>query len=276
MDFRQRNSRGQCNHHSRRCEVNKYVIVIFALSLDCAASVALAVDEPNATPYRPTVSTPANLSEPGWLELELGGQRTSGGDPARRDSISYTLKYAFTPDWGVRVGGDAWVREVGADGSRWSGFGDTALIVKRRFALNDDAAFGLEGGVNLPTAKDGLGSRNADYLVTCIHSANLGDYHTDLNLSATRLGQIAAGENRWQTAWAASLSRALGERWGVAGEFSGTYRKNVPSTAQFLTAVAYNYSKRVVFDVGAAAGLNRASADWSLFAGVTLLIGKIQ
>ena len=250
--------------------------MIFALSLHCAASITLAADEPSATPYRPTVSTPANLSEPGWLELELGGQRTSGGDSARHDSMPYTLKYAFSPDWGVRVGGDAWVGEVGTDGSRLSGFGDTALIVKRRFALNDDAAFGLEGGVNLPTAKDGLGSGKANYLATGIYSANLGEYHADLNLSATRLGQIAAGESHWQTAWAASLSRALGERWGVVGELSGTYRKNVPSTAQFLAATSYSYSKRVVFDVGAAAGLSRASADWSLLAGVTLLIGKIQ
>jgi hypothetical protein len=256
--------------------VKKYSIVAFGIALDCAATMALGADDPSATPYRPTVSTPANLSEPGWLELELGGQRTSGGDLARRDNIPYTLKYAFTPDWGLRVGGDAWVREVGADGSKLSGIGDTAVIVKRRFALNDNAAFGVEGGVNLPTAKDGLGSGKADYLVTGIYSANLGDYHTDLNLSGTRLGQIASDESRWQTAWAASLSRALGERWGVAGEFSGTYRKSVPSTAQFLAAASYNYSKRVVFDAGAAFGLARASADWSLFAGVTLLIGKIQ
>ena len=256
--------------------LKEYVPPIIALALSGAAAVTSAAGEPSATPYRPTVSTPANLSEPGWLELELGGQRNSGGDSTRRDSVPYTLKYAFTPDWGVRVGGDAWVQEVGTDGSRLSGFGDTALIVKRRFALNDNAAFGLEGGVNVPTAKDGLGNEKADYLLTGIYSTDLGEYHTDLNLSATRLGRIGTGESRWQTAWAASLSRAFGDRWGVAAEFSGTYRKSVPSTAQILGAVSYNYSKRVVFDVGAAAGLNRASPDWSVFAGVTLLIGKIQ
>lgn len=254
--------------------MKKYWIVIFAL-LEFAATRASAEDEPSATPYRPTVSTPANLSEPGWVELEMGGQRTNDGSSAHRDNILYALKYAFTPDWGVRVGGDTWVREVGNDGSRLSGFGDTAIVVKRRFPITDAAAFGLEGGVNLPTAKDGLGSSKADYLLSGIYSANLGAYHTDLNLGGTRLGQIDTGESRWQTNWAASLSRSITDRWGVAGEFSGIYRRGTPSTAQFLVAASYNYTKRVVFDAGAAAGLNRASPDWSLFAGVTLLLAKV-
>jgi len=34
---------------------------------------------PTATPYRPTVSNPATLSEPGWLEMELGWQTTKSG-----------------------------------------------------------------------------------------------------------------------------------------------------------------------------------------------------
>lgn len=250
--------------------------VIIVLMVSAALRTAIAADEPTATPYRPTVSTPAALSEAGWLELEAGGQQTSGGASSRRESIPYTLKLAFTPDWGVRIGGEGWVRDLGTDGTRLSGFGDTAFIVKRRFALNDKAAFGLEGGVNFPTAKEGLGSEKANYLLTGIYSADLGEYHTDLNLSATRFGKSVPDEGRIQTGWAASLSRPLANTWGVAGEFSGTYQKGIPSTAQFLAAVSYNYSKRVVFDAGVAAGLNRASADWSLFAGVTLLINKVH
>lgn len=75
---------------------------------------------------------------------------------------------------------------------------------------------------------------------------------------------------------AASISRPFGERWGVAGELSGTLRIDAPSTAQFLLAESYNYSKRFVFDTGTAIGLNHASPDWSVFAGMTMLIGKIN
>jgi hypothetical protein len=251
-----------------------FIITLAALFAGVTA-FALAQDEPSATPYRPTVSTPANLSAPGWLELEFGGQRTSGGNLDRRDSIPYSLKYAFSKDWGVRVGADAWVREVTGGAAR-SGFGDTAIILKRRFALSGDHVLGAEGGANFPTAKDGLGAGKTDYLVTAIYSADLGAYHTDVNLSVTRTGQFEDNESRWQKAWAASLSRALGERWGIAGELSGTNQKGATATAQFLAAASYNYSKRVVFDAGAATGLSHASPDWSAFVGVTVLLAKIR
>ena len=97
----------------------------------------------------------------------------------------------------------------------------------------------------------GLGSGKTDYVITGIYGVNLGVFRANLNLSATRLGQVGDGESRMQTAWAASISRPFGERWGVAGELSRTLRKGAPSTAQFLLAESYSYSKRFVFDTGA-------------------------
>ena len=78
-----------------------------ALGLLAAQTPASAADD-NAytvTPYRPTLSTPANLSTPGWLELESGLQRLHNPDGAQRDSLPYTIKLALSPDWGLRVGG---------------------------------------------------------------------------------------------------------------------------------------------------------------------------
>lgn len=237
--------------------------------------VAMAAEEPMATPYRPSVSTPATLSEPGWLEGELGWQRTQGGDAARRDSLPYTLKLAFSPDWGVRLGGELQVRETAFDGGQVNGVGDTAFIVKRRFAIDEQSAFGLEAGANFPTAPEGLGSGKTDYSLNGIYSADLGPYHLDLNLLGTRLGQVDAGQGRSQTTWAAALSRPFSARWGVVGEFSGTRQSGVPDTAQFLLAATCNISRRVVFDAGASRGLNRASPDWSLFTGLTVLLGRV-
>ena len=111
---------------------------------------------PAVTPYRPSVSTPAALSAPGWLEVETGLQSTGAADPARRETLPYTLKLAFTPDWGVRIGGDALVRQRSADGSSLRGGGDTTIVLKRRLAVNDASAFGLELGVKLPTASWGV------------------------------------------------------------------------------------------------------------------------
>jgi hypothetical protein len=238
---------------------------------------AWADEAPGVTPYRPSVSTPAALSAPGWLEIEAGVQHSRAkDDPLRRDSLPYTLKLAFTPDWGVRVGGDAWVRETATNGSRLSGSGDTWLVLKRRFAVDDASAFGAELGTKFPTARDGLGSGEHDWGVNGIYSADFaGSWHTDINLNATRLGGTPAGVSRWQQGWAASLSRSVSDQWGVTGELSGTRQRGTDSTSQVLVAASYALSRRVALDAGASKGLNRASGDWSVFTGVTFLAWQI-
>ena len=237
---------------------------------------AWAEEEIAATPYRPSVSTPAQLSAPGWLEGEFGLQRLTGPDSVRRESLPYSFKYAFTPDWGVRVSGDSYVRDTDSGSATVGGGGDTAIILKRRFAVNEASAFGLELGVNLPTAKSGLGSDKTNYSVNGIYSTDLDEWHMDLNLIGTRVGQIDADQGRWQATWAGALSHPLNEKWGIVGEFSGTQQRGIAATAQFLTAFSYSFSKRTVFDFGAAAGLNHATPNMTAFSGATLLLGKVH
>jgi hypothetical protein len=223
------------------------------------------------------VSTPAALSAPGWLEVEAGGLHEHDGGGSRRDSVPVTLKLAFTPDWGVRVGSDAWVRQRDESGDRATGIGDTAFVVKRRFAVDDDSAFGLEGGVTVPTSRHGIGSGSGkpDWGLNAIYSADFGAWHTDLNAAATRLGANEAGTGRTQFLGAASLSRSLDEHWGVVGEVSGTHRRGADSTSQLLVAASYNVSKRLVLDAGAARSLRGGAPTWSAFTGFTWLAGRV-
>jgi hypothetical protein len=249
--------------------------MLMALAMSTAWA-ATADDAPSAVPYRPSVSTPAALSAPGWLEVEAGFLHEHDGG-ARRDSAPVTLKLAFTPDWGVRVGGDAWVRRRDESGDRATGIGDTAFVVKRRFAVDDDSAFGLEGGVTVPTSRHGLGSGSGkpDWGLNAIYSADFGAWHTDLNAAATRLGANEAGTARTQLLGAASLSRSLDEHWGVVGEVSGTHRRGADSTSQLLVAASYNVSKRLVLDAGAARSLRSGAPSWSAFTGFTWLAGRL-
>jgi len=249
------------------------LLVVAAL---VATTAYAAGDEPTTTPYRPSVSTPAALSAPGWLEIEAGFEHDHAG-AARRDSVPATFKLAFSPDWGVRVGGEAWVRQRDEAG-RSSGVGDTSVVLKRRFAIDDKQAFGLEGGVTFATARQGLGngSGKTDVGLNAIYSADFGDaWHTDLNLATTRLGQADAGASRSQWLWAASLSRALDERWGVVGEFAGTNQRGAGGTSQFLVAASCNVSKRLTLDAGAARSLRSGPATWSAFTGFTWLAAPL-
>ncbi len=240
-----------------------------------AHAQAQSSDEPAVTPYRPSVSTPAALSATGWLEAEVGGLQSRGPDSARQVSVPYALKLAFSPDWGIRIAGNAFIRDTDPDGNRSSGFGDTAVILKRRFSVDDASAFGIEVGANLPTATSGLGSSKTDYSVNGIYSADVAAYHTDLNLILTRIGAIDPGLGRIQTTWAASLSRQLDSRWGIVGEMSGTRQSGAHSTAQFLVAGSYNASKSLTLDCGISRGLTSASPNWSIFAGITVLVSRL-
>ena len=263
----------------------KTSLLIASTLLACAASAhaddapapAPLSDEggPAVVPYRPSVSTPAQLSAPGYLELEAGGLRTTGPDHGTsRFTLPYTLKLAFTPDWGIRVGGDAWVRQA-EPGDSQSGGGDTAVVLKRRFAVSDATAWGLELGETFATAKSAIGIGHDATTVNGIFSSDFApSWHTDINLNETHLGGQSPA-SAWQTGWAAAFSRSLTDAWGAVGEFSGTHQAGAANTAQFLVAASWNQSAAAVFDFGTAVGLNDASPHWQLFAGVTVRLGKL-
>ena len=219
----------------------------------------------------------AALSAPGWLEIEAGYLHDHAESGVLRVSVPVTIKLAFTPDWGIRVGSDAWVRLRDPSGEHATGHGDTAIVVKRRFAVDDDSAFGLEGGATLPTSRHGLGigSGKPDWALNAIYSADFGAWHTDLNAAATRVGATEAGAGRTQWLGAASLSRSLDEQWGVVAEFSGTAQHGADASRQLLVAASYNVSKRLVLDAGAARSLRSGTPVWSAFTGFTWLAARI-
>ncbi|WP_229219878.1 transporter [Rugamonas fusca] len=247
------------------------------LALAALAAVAApgrADDMQPVTPYRPSVSSPAQLPYPGQLELEVGGLATRA-DGGHRNSLPYALKLGFSDSWGVVVGGEAWVSAPDDHGGRAHGVGDTTFVLKRAFLVDSATAFGLELGAKAPTARDSIGSGRADYSVNGIYSHDFDLVHMDANVNLTRLGVWDDGSSRTQTGLSASFSVPVSERWGVTGELSGTRRGGVDRTAQALVAAAYSPSKYMTLDVGLAKGLNRASADWSLFGGVVLPLARL-
>jgi len=243
--------------------------IFTAGALLLAALGAQADDgKPAATPYRPSVSTPAQLSAPGWLELEGGVWRQLGSD-AHRDSLPWTAKLAFSDDWGIRVGGEAWVSQTDEFGQTLSGNGLTGVVLKRRFAVAEQSAFGLELGATLPTGHSGIVSGKTDTDINAIYSADLGDWHIDLNLIAIHLGAPDAGTSHLQTLWAAALSRPLNDALGLVGELSGTHQSGVGSAAQFLFGASYSVTKSLVLDAGMARRVSGGAPTWQAVAGFT-------
>ncbi len=248
----------------------------------CAALLpasALAGDSDPILPYRPSVSSPAQLPVAGQLELELGGlsHRSgagSGSGTSRRDSLPYQLKLAFSTEWGLLLGGEAQVA-LREGGTRSRGVGDTNLILKRAWLIDDATAFGMELGAKLPTARDTLGSGKADATLNAIYSKDLGPLHMDANLNVTRLGAVDPGTGRLQTGASASFSLPLAAQWGVTAEASGTRQRGTDSATQVLAALSYSPTKRLSFDIGIARAARPAPGATSYFAGVVFPVASL-
>ncbi len=107
----------------------KYMGVLSCGLLLSSALLANAEDNtPTATPYRPTVSNPANLSEPGWLEMELGWQTTKGGSNQWRSSLPLVAKLAFSENWGILVANELAVRRTDFDDVKYVGSGEVGWL----------------------------------------------------------------------------------------------------------------------------------------------------
>jgi hypothetical protein len=251
------------------------MILRSSLALLLAASgLACHAQESNVTPYRPSVSNPAQLPVPGQLELELGGLAMQASD-GRRNSAPYLLKLAFDREWGVLLGGDAYVSAPAANGGRARGVGDASLVLKRAFSVDQATVYGLELSASLPTASTAIGSGKSDVTVNAIASKDLGNWHIDANLNGTRLGAPDPGASHLLMGASAAFSHPLDERWSATVEWSGTRNAGSASTAQLLAALSYAPNKNLTLDVGFARGLNPASPDWSLFTGMVVPLARL-
>ncbi|HEY2394677.1 MAG TPA: hypothetical protein VGH81_01680 [Rudaea sp.] len=266
----------QTMRHSQPGTISMVGIAVTLLSCCCCARADDQDSEPSATPYRPTVSNPADLPVPGWLEGEFGGLHTAGEDHSRADSVPWLLKYAFDENHGLLLGGNAYMSAQPAGASKQSSFGDTFLEWKQRFPVSDKAAFGIEAGVVAPTASHDLGIGKAQWEANGIFSSDLGAMHIDLNLGEARGGEQPVNVSPWQTTWAAAVSTSLTGDWGTAFELSGMHQRGLATQSQALVAFSYNVSHRLVLDAGGACGLTHAAHDRSLFAGATILIGRLR
>src|SRR5947209_5000939 len=109
------------HYRSRRLAIMKVTTRAIAGGLALCTGTVFA-DPPEVTPYRPTVSNPAALSAPGFLELEAGVARSHDDTDTRLLSVPYLLKYAFSENFGVVIGGDAYLDQKDAAGNQITGF----------------------------------------------------------------------------------------------------------------------------------------------------------
>lgn len=245
-----------------------------------AGTGQVLAEEEKLTPYRPSVASPAQLSTPGQLELELGGLVTIDY-ASRRSAMPYLFKLAFSEEWGVSIGGDGYVSISDLSGGekkeRMVGIGDTNLTLKRAFIVDKATAFGVELSANIPTAKKTIGSGSADYAINSIFSRDFDGFHLDLNLGLTRTGKDRSNK----ITSAVSFSVPLGnEKWQAIGELSGSHNNGGDGggSAQVLYGFSYSPNNRLTVDFGLVNGVavyHREKTDRRIFAGLVIPLAKL-
>ncbi len=251
----------------------RIVTAVLFISLASRAVAVRAEEAPGVVPYRPTVSTPADLPPAGYPQVEAGYLTTRGGGNVRNDSVPLTFVLAWSSQWGLLIDAGAYERERGFDGTTAQSAGDTSVLLKYKLPIREDLALGWQFGPTLPTARPPIGSGKTDWNLTAIASADFGDLHVDANLGAVRVGAIADDQGRIAANWSLAGSYPLNDHLTAAIEASGNEQRGSSAASSALAALSYNVSRTLVFDVALSAGLSRSAPNWQFTTGFSLLLG---
>ena len=234
-------------------------------------------EEPEVKPSRPGVANPAEIPEPGVLQLEFGYDSNFHSRDVRDEhSMPVTIRYSAAKRLLLHVDFDAVLSQTDeATRVRSTGFGDTRVGVQV-VALEDTKehpALAFAYYAKLPTADEteGLGTGRFDHKLVALLSKKFGETDVDFNAALLVVGEEGGpGWGRGGQA-AVSVSRDFKNHFGVEAELSGQSRDDVQPRGLFaLGALHYNKGRRVVFDAGARFGLNPEAPRFGLFAGMTV------
>jgi Putative MetA-pathway of phenol degradation len=250
-------------------------------------SQARAVDVPDSVPPlapiapdRPDVTNATNIVEEGLLQVEVGFQHTRMGTQRSSDT-PVTVRVGLFEWLEARAGTDGFLHQSDS-GSSVSGSGNVQLGAKLRLFADPGGApvLSILPTVNLPVASadKGLGSGDADATLVVLTGTDLGRAsHIDVNYG---VGVIGAGQGHphfFQQLVSASLSHSLTEQLSPYLEGFWFSRQDpdggpvVSVDAGFIQA----FAARFAIDGGVAVGLTSAAPDFSVFAGLSIIIGDV-
>lgn len=244
------------------------------LAVAVYAPLAIAEELLHVTPYRPTVSNPAELSAPRHFEIETGFERVTGGGLKERLATPVTLKYAFNEDWGLLLN-SGWMYENGRDDTVIDGWNSSSALIKSHYSLDETNALGIEFGVGTQADGGQFGRGHPDLVVNLIYSGDFGETRLDVNFGLNRLGTAEADIDidRHQYQWAVAVSHPVSDDWSLAAELSGNARQGSSPYSQALICAAYELSRTTVIDFGGAYGVGGdTAATQNVFVGVSMLI----
>jgi hypothetical protein len=255
----------------------KFIFASFlfvTLASQPVAAQSGGVDEPEANPGRPTVSTPATLTPAGYLQLETGFVPANHSPEfSSRYSFDEVIKLAVAPRLEFLVVAEPIAHStangttanrvadifLGAQGVLYHGEGAKPTLAVSYFHRVYD------GGA----PEFDYGSPTNSFLI--LASADVKGFHYDANAFFTELEQGPV--RRGQFGQSLTISHPFLKRFTLSGEIWHFTQPFLRSNAVGnLWAVSYTARKNLVLDAGFNHGLTGTSTRWEAFVGFTYLL----
>ena len=264
-----------------------WIVVVHAASAGGVIAQSAGRDVPDSVqtlapiaPDRPDVTNATNIVEEGLLQLEVGMQHARMGTQ-HSTGTPVTVRVGLFEWLEARVGTDGFLYQSDG-GSSVSGAGNVQAGAKLRLFADPGGApvLSILPTVNIPLASagKGLGSGDADATLVVLTGTDLGrTSHLDVNYG---IGAIGAGQGRphfSQQLVSASFSHSLTEQLSPYVEVFWFSRQD-PSGGPVVsvdTGFVRAFAARLAIDGGVSVGLTDAAADFSVFTGVSVIIGDV-
>ncbi len=230
---------------------------------------------PAVNPGRPTLTDPAGLTAPGWLETEFGLQQNldrdrSFGSPVLIKLTSGNKRLQY------RVGMDGYVRL----GDRTDGYGDTYAGLHYLIAPQEKAGFDIAARttIKIPTARAALGTKKFDCNLLLLASRDFTPtLHGDFNAGLSSLSRQGTAGTDQQLFLSASFTIPIkGGRWQYTNEVSYSspiYGQHAQVT--MMHGFTYAVHRYEVYDIAAQWGLHGDGSTFQILVGRTFFLGKL-
>lgn len=244
---------------------------------DTAAAQADDKNPPAVNAGRPTITDPAGLTAPGWLEAEFGvfknlDRDRNLGTPLllKLTSKNRRMQYRLENDGYIRLGD-----------TRADGIGDTNLALQYLFATQEKNKWDISGRVNLklPTARPAIGgTKKADFSTLFLASKDFTpQLHVDFNAGLASMTRVEAPGADVQLFLSASLTTPFrGNRWAYTNEicyFSPIQgQRAAVTTMHGFTYAVHRYD---AYDIAVQWQLQGDGAVFQVLFGRTFFFGRL-
>lgn len=233
---------------------------------------------------RPGKANPTCIVPPGMVQVETGladwTRDRSGAIASDEIAIGGTaVKFGLTDRLHIELDVAPYISVRGRSGGaveRVSGFGDSGVALKYR--LTDAAApvqVALYPFVKIPTAGHSLGNGKVEGGVAVLADATIPGTAISVNI-APQLDLVADGDGSGYhlgMVQVASVGVPLSSRFSVSGELWAAWDFDPAATVRQYSldgAAAYLVGTDVQLDGGVNLGLNRATPDVEIYAGIAV------